>query len=114
MPVYAVVTDVELRSGKPSKASLREVRATDGVPFAVPMHERIGLLCPECVGPVDRATVHGVVLLAIDVRFGAKALRYRVLLTHRCFPVSRFGRICSIRPVVDGSWGPAPCDASSR
>ena len=68
MPVYTVVTDVQCAAVEPTHLSSRQIGLTDGVPFLVPVQKYVGLLRPESVRVLDRAPIHGMVLIVVDER----------------------------------------------
>src|SRR5262245_2274099 len=91
VPVDAVVGSVELGALEPREATRGHVRFRDRIPSSVPVDELLRLLGPECVGIVNRSTVHLAVLVIVDESVALPLCRYRsdVRVAHRRLRVSR-------------------------
>jgi len=63
VPVDAVVGDIGLTALEPLDARSVELPVKDLVPLLVPVQVRLGLLGPEALGIIHRATVHLLVLV---------------------------------------------------
>ena len=70
MPIQAIVRDIQFATTEPFNMKILFVKTPvlNLVPFLRPTQKFFSLLCPEVIGIIQRAIIHFLVLLTVDMR----------------------------------------------